>query len=324
MTQNTLTTHVQTALKALEALLEQLSGDEIPLDASAPKNIADRSPTEALQSDLKDRFVLHAAEQGTVVALDPDWVPLFSEAMFGEEMDPDAEGALDLMQEISSQGFGTVQSTLSEEGLTLPGIQFGTAAPGQAPPSLDGGGDWLVPFTAQRDEGELDGFALLPDGDEEAAGAAEADPSSQQAPQQAPQQASQQASAGGAQSAGASGNDPSPSAEGSDSVEVSPAAFSELGQEEISGGGESGNFGLLADVDLEVRVELGRRELPLADVLKLTTGSVVELEKLVGEPLSVYANGRLIAEGEAVVIDEQFGVRITNLASEGRREKAFF
>ncbi|MDX1530351.1 MAG: FliM/FliN family flagellar motor switch protein, partial [Rhodothermales bacterium] len=53
----------------------------------------------------------------------------------------------------------------------------------------------------------------------------------------------------------------------------------------------------------------------------LTTGSVVELEKLVGEPLEIYANGRLIAEGEAVVIDEQFGVRITALAAAERKKR---
>ncbi len=260
---------------------------------------------------MEERFVLHAADKDTIVALDPDWVPLFSEAMFGEEMEPNADGALDLMQEISSQGFGTVQSTLSEKGLTLPEVQFDTAAPGQAPPS-PGGASWLVPFKAQGGGGELDGLVLLPDGGEEAS-----DESTQT------ESASQQASTGSAQPSGASGGG-APSSSESESVEVSPAAFSELGDEEISGDGGSGTFKLLADVDLEVRVELGRRELPLADVLKLTTGSVVELEKMVGEPLSVYANGRLIAEGEAVVIDEQFGVRITNLASEGHREKAFF
>jgi flagellar motor switch protein FliN/FliY len=72
---------------------------------------------------------------------------------------------------------------------------------------------------------------------------------------------------------------------------------------------------MLADVELDVTVELGRRRMPLADILRLTSGSVVELEKLVGEPLQVFANNRLIAEGEAVVIDDQFGVRITSLAS---------
>jgi flagellar motor switch protein FliN/FliY len=79
---------------------------------------------------------------------------------------------------------------------------------------------------------------------------------------------------------------------------------------------------MLAEVELDVRVELGRRKLPLADVLQITSGSVIELEKLVGEPLSIYANGRFIAEGEAVVIDEKFGVRITKLAPKQQRSKA--
>ena len=99
----------------------------------------------------------------------------------------------------------------------------------------------------------------------------------------------------------------------------------DFGGEQMRGDGHaSGTLEMLQEVELEVTVELGRRRLPLSDLLRLTTGSVIELEKLVGEPLAVYANGRLIAEGEAVVIDEQFGVRITNLASAQRRQKAFF
>ena len=99
-----------------------------------------------------------------------------------------------------------------------------------------------------------------------------------------------------------------------DDPTVAPAAFPDLGAEVLHGDGADGDpFALLADVELEVTVELGRRRLPLADVMRLTAGSVIELEKLIGEPLEVYANGRLIAEGEAVVIDEQFGIRITRL-----------
>ena len=103
-------------------------------------------------------------------------------------------------------------------------------------------------------------------------------------------------------------------------VAVSPVAFGDLGSESI-GDGSSADLDLLADVELDVTVELGRRRLPLADVLRLTTGSVVELDKMVGQPLSIYANGRLIAEGEAVVIDDQFGVRVTSLAT-GARARA--
>ncbi len=72
---------------------------------------------------------------------------------------------------------------------------------------------------------------------------------------------------------------------------------------------------LLADVEIEVTVELGRRRMSLGEVSRLDIGSVVELDTLAGEPLVLYANGRRIATGEAVVVDGQFGVRIQMLAA---------
>lgn len=76
---------------------------------------------------------------------------------------------------------------------------------------------------------------------------------------------------------------------------------------------------LLADVELEVTVELGRCRLPLGEVARLGVGSVVELDTLAGEPLVVYANGRRIATGEAVVVDGQFGIRVGRLHRAGDR-----
>ncbi len=76
---------------------------------------------------------------------------------------------------------------------------------------------------------------------------------------------------------------------------------------------------LLADVELDVTVELGRCRLPLGEVARLGVGSVVELDTLAGEPLVVYANGRRIASGEAVVVDGQFGIRIGRLFRAGDR-----
>jgi len=106
-------------------------------------------------------------------------------------------------------------------------------------------------------------------------------------------------------------------------LNISPASFPDLGVERIGGDDSKNNHGILAEAELEITVELGRRRIPLADVLRLTTGNVIELEKVVGEPLEVYANGHLIAEGEAVVIDEQFGIRITGLVSDWQRARAF-
>lgn len=256
-----------------------------------------------------------------IVALDPEWVPLLSEGMLGEALKVGDDGALDLVQEVASQGFGTVQSNLVDDGIELPTIQFEAAGPSDTD-VVPETSCWQVSFSADHDGVTRTGVAFLPD-PEEPGDAAESEADH---PSAGVQSDGDRASSGnrGSRSDGGSASGGAEEQPDGD-VEVSPAAFDELGDENLAGGdGEPSNLELLAEVNLEVRVELGRRELPLADVLKLATGSVVELEKMVGEPLSVYANGRLIAEGEAVVIDEQFGVRITNLASESRREKAFF
>jgi len=76
---------------------------------------------------------------------------------------------------------------------------------------------------------------------------------------------------------------------------------------------------LLMDVALEVSVELGRSHMPIGEILALRTGSVIELDKLAGEPVDVSVNGTLIARGEVVEVDEKFGVRITEVVSKARR-----
>ena len=76
---------------------------------------------------------------------------------------------------------------------------------------------------------------------------------------------------------------------------------------------------LLMDVSLEVSVELGRSHMSIGEILALRTGSVIELDKLAGEPVDVSVNGTLIARGEVVVVDEKFGVRITEVVSKARR-----
>jgi len=67
------------------------------------------------------------------------------------------------------------------------------------------------------------------------------------------------------------------------------------------------------DVPVEVTIELGRKSMRIADILKVGPGSVLELDKVSGEPLDIYVNNRLIARGEAVVIGERYGVRLTEV-----------
>ena len=79
------------------------------------------------------------------------------------------------------------------------------------------------------------------------------------------------------------------------------------------------NFDLLLDIPLEVTVELGRTRLALRELLALAGGSVLELGKLAGEPLDVLVNGKLVARGECVMVNEKFGVRLTDIVSRSER-----
>ena len=74
---------------------------------------------------------------------------------------------------------------------------------------------------------------------------------------------------------------------------------------------------LLGDVELDLRIELGRTQMCLDEVLRLRSGSVVALDKLAGDPVDVYVNGRLIARGEVLVLNDSFCVRVTELVGAG-------
>jgi len=73
---------------------------------------------------------------------------------------------------------------------------------------------------------------------------------------------------------------------------------------------------MLKDVEVEITLEIGRRKMRIADVLKLTGGQTLELGKAAGEPLDIFVNGRLLGRGEAIVLGDRYGVRITEIASD--------
>lgn len=99
---------------------------------------------------------------------------------------------------------------------------------------------------------------------------------------------------------------------------VRPAEFSSLSRTMDSG--QRNGIDLLLDVQLTVAVELGRTQLHVRDILGLGPGAVVELEKHSGEPVEVVVNGKLLARGEVVLIDEKFGVRITEIINKAERD----
>ncbi len=109
-------------------------------------------------------------------------------------------------------------------------------------------------------------------------------------------------------------------AETAKNAEPAPAGFEDLedaGQER----GSAANLDFLLDIPLEVTVELGRTSMLINDVLQLNQGSVVELEKSAGEPVEIMVNDKLLGKGEVIVVNDRFGVRITEIISQADRIK---
>ena len=95
-----------------------------------------------------------------------------------------------------------------------------------------------------------------------------------------------------------------------------PAASAPLLQSSESG------LGRVRDIPLEVTVELGRTRLLIRDIMDLSAGSIIELDKIAGEPVDLFANGMLVARGEVIVIDDNFGVRVTEIITAQERSGA--
>jgi flagellar motor switch protein FliN/FliY len=95
---------------------------------------------------------------------------------------------------------------------------------------------------------------------------------------------------------------------------VKPFEFKSLGATQAAN--EAASLDLLRDVQLDLRIELGRTHMHLEDVLRLKQGAVVTLDKLAGDPVDIYANGRLIARGEVLVLNDNFCVRVAELVAE--------
>ena len=101
------------------------------------------------------------------------------------------------------------------------------------------------------------------------------------------------------------------------SDQVSPATFTNFAPTGASGAGNDIN--MILDIPVQLTVELGRTRIPIKNILQLAQGSVVELEAMAGEPMDVLVNGYLIAQGEVVVVNEKFGIRLTDVISPAER-----
>ena len=101
---------------------------------------------------------------------------------------------------------------------------------------------------------------------------------------------------------------------------VAPASFANFGSSHPVAPTSAGNdLNMILDIPVQLTVELGRTRVPIKHILQLAQGSVVELETLAGEPMDVLVNGFLIAQGEVVVVNDKFGIRLTDIITPSER-----
>jgi flagellar motor switch protein FliN/FliY len=96
------------------------------------------------------------------------------------------------------------------------------------------------------------------------------------------------------------------------------AVFQRLG-DGIGAGAQRDDIDMVLDIPVQLTVELGRTRIPIKHILQLAQGSVIELEALAGEPMDVLVNGFLIAQGEVVVVNDKFGIRLTDIVTPSER-----
>ena len=102
------------------------------------------------------------------------------------------------------------------------------------------------------------------------------------------------------------------------------AEFGEFDEAKIKSVAGADKLSFLKDLQLNVFIELGRTQMMIKDILELERGYVIELDKLASEPVDIFVNNKKIAEGEVVVIDKHFGIRITNLNEPAQRLKGLY
>ena len=99
---------------------------------------------------------------------------------------------------------------------------------------------------------------------------------------------------------------------------VAPASFSNFSNS-VNPSAAGNDINMILDIPVQLTVELGRTRIPIKHILQLAQGSVVELETLAGEPMDVLVNGYLIAQGEVVVVNDKFGIRLTDIVTPSER-----
>jgi flagellar motor switch protein FliN len=306
--------HFQKYIPDIEQFLTSVLLEETNIDVVSTERFEKQ---ELLDKLLEDDIFLFTKDQkydtDVTIILENEWYGLLSSIMLGVEEKSNNEITRDLLKKFSGELTATIKPKLHEDGIEADPTESEVLVHGQIAKKLDHT-EYL--YTKMEIEGLADervraslliGDPQFKEDSEEDANQKSADTSekSESKSDISEEKASEQEVK-----------------EGTVENVISARHIEFEDFEEPGSGltnGDARHMDMLKDVEMDVSVELGRIELPLGKILQLSKGSVIELEKLAGEPVDIFVNGHCIAHGEVVVIDEHFGVRISNLVTTHQR-----
>lgn len=317
---------LQKYLPGVEEFLTSVLLEETKIDIVSTESVEKDNALQSLKK--KDAFLFTRDEEHQtdfIIVLDEEWYGLLSSIMLGIEEKSHNEITRDLLKKFSNELSVTVKKQMEIQGIPVDPAEIQVLTHAQVEKVL-GHGEYF------RAKLEVEGLA----DDKVRAEFLLGNPAAQlvvEEPKEEAEPEKETAKKGKkkekAEAKEADGNDGFTSVDAEEmekmgrEQEVISAKhiefddFSDISEEYQNGDARS--MDMLKDVEMDVSVELGRIELPLGKVLQLAKGSVIELEKLAGEPVNILVNGHCIAHGEVVVIDEHFGVRVSNLVTTHHR-----
>ena len=301
---------IEPYLSEVEGFLTSLLLEETKISITAVQEVEGEGIMNTLQ---KEDIYLYSRNEGTesdfIIILDQDWLGLLSSIMLGIEEKKFNEVTKDLLKKFSGELSKTLLEKFQENGITLDLQKAQAYTRGQLEQQF-----CHTAYSIARLE--VEGLA-----DENVRAAIMiGDPEAQiKKVEEKPKKEEEGSKDKSKEFTSFDEEDMSNMGSQEEVISGRYIEFEEFGDNHPLKNGDGNSMDLLKDVEMDVSVELGRIELPLGKVLQLAKGSVIELEKLAGEPVDILVNGQRIAHGEVVVIDEHFGVRISNLITTRQR-----
>lgn len=316
---------LQNYLPDVEEFLTSVLLEETNVEIVSSEEVAhDDVITKGTSSDIFLYTRDQASNAECIIVLEEEWFGLLSSIMLGVEEKKNNEVTRDLLKKFSSELSETIIKRMTENGLTATLEEVEVFTSTQVEKTLSHGNYFYARMEIEGVADENVRAALFIGNPENILETEEEEPAEEASAPEAEAREEEKRITPTEEDNEFSATDAEEMEENGSMEEVISGRHVEFEDfdEPADSNGLNGNgrsMDLLKDVEMDVSVELGRIELPLGKVLQLSKGSVIELEKLAGEPVDILVNGHCIAQGEVVVIDEHFGVRIANLVTTRQR-----